>query len=124
LKFVLSQFARDALPDPTKYGLSNNSYLVVQVEFLLAPANINVFARRQGGKTPIKQGNSFSFDGDDPIEFEDADSTLQFFFPKDYAYAAADSVTDFSKRISFMMPVNLWKRYQAGRGEIQGAKAD
>ncbi|MGH7596879.1 MAG: hypothetical protein ACREOI_11045 [bacterium] len=42
----------------------------------------------------------FSFDGDDPIDFEDADSTLHFFFPKDYAYAAADSVTDFANRIS------------------------
>jgi RHS repeat-associated protein len=68
--------------------------------FLLTPANINVFARRQGGKTPVKQGNNFGFDGDDQIEFEDADSTLHFFFPKDYAYAAADSVTDFSNRVS------------------------
>jgi hypothetical protein len=63
------------------------------MEFLLTPANINAFARRPNGKTPIKQGNSFGFDGDDPIDFEDADSTLHFFFPKDYAYAAADSVT-------------------------------
>jgi RHS repeat-associated protein len=55
---------------------------------------------RQTGKTPIKQGNNFGFDGDDPIDFEDADSTLHFFFPKDYAYAAADSVTDFSNRVS------------------------
>ncbi|MCI0619171.1 DNRLRE domain-containing protein, partial [bacterium] len=42
----------------------------------------------------------FSFDSDDPIDFEDADSTLHFFLPKDYAYAAADSVTDFASRIS------------------------
>jgi len=50
------------------------------MEFLLTPNNINVFARRPNGKTPIKQGNNFGFDGDDPIEFEDADSTLHFFF--------------------------------------------
>jgi RHS repeat-associated protein len=70
------------------------------MEFLLTPAHINVFARQPAGKTPIKQGNSFSFDGDDPIEFEDADSTLHFFFPKDYAHAVGDSLTGFSSRVS------------------------
>jgi hypothetical protein len=70
------------------------------MEFLLAPNNINVFARRAAGKTPIRQGNNFAFNGDDPIDFEDADSTRHFFFPKDYAHAAADSVTDFSNRVS------------------------
>jgi hypothetical protein len=100
-EIVLSQFGRDNLPDPAVYGLSRaNTYFVVAMEFLLTPNNINVFARRQTGKTPIKEGNNFSFDGDDPIEFEDADSTLHFFFPKDYAYAAADSATDFSNRVS------------------------
>ncbi|MDZ7360478.1 MAG: hypothetical protein ONB46_07090 [candidate division KSB1 bacterium] len=67
---------------------------------MLTPANINVFVRRQGRKTPIIHDNNFGFYGDDPIEFEDADSTLHFFFPKDYAYAAPDSVTDFSNRVS------------------------
>jgi RHS repeat-associated protein len=100
-KIVLSQLKRGNLPDPAEYGLSRaNTYFVVAMEFLLTPANINVFARRPNGKEPIKHGNSFSFYGDDPIEFEDADSTLHFFFPKDYAYAAADSVTDFSNRVS------------------------
>jgi len=100
-EIVLSQFGRDNLPDPAQYGLSRaNTYFVVAMEFLLTPNNINVFARRPNGKTPIKQGNNFGFDGDDPIEFEDADSTLHFFFPKDYAYAAADSITDFSNRVS------------------------
>lgn len=100
-EIVLSQFGRDNLPDPAEYGLSRaNTYFVVAMEFFLTPANINVFARRPNGKTPIKQGNSFGFDGDDQIEFEDADSTLHFFFPKDYAYAAADSITDFSNRVS------------------------
>jgi hypothetical protein len=70
------------------------------MEFLLTPNNINGFARRQVGKTPIKQGNSFSFDGDDPIEFEDEHTTLHFFFPKDYAHVMADSVTDFANRAS------------------------
>ncbi len=70
------------------------------IEFLLTPNNIKVFARRQGGKTPIKQGNNFSFDGDDPIDFEDADSTLHFFFPKDYARAVNDSATGFANQPS------------------------
>jgi RHS repeat-associated protein len=98
---VLSQSIRSRLPDPAQFGLSRaNTYFVVAMEFLLTPNNINVFARRPNGKTPIKQGNNFGFDGDDPIDFEDADSTLHFFFPKDYAYAMADSVTDFSNRVS------------------------
>ncbi|MCI0696144.1 hypothetical protein L0337_29600, partial [candidate division KSB1 bacterium] len=96
-EIVLSQFGRDNLPDPARYGLSRtNTYFVVAMEFLLTPNNINVFARRQGGKTPIKQGTNFSFDGDDPIDFEDADSTLHFFFPKDYAWAVNDSATGFA----------------------------
>lgn len=73
------------------------------MEFLLKPASINIFGRRRNGKTPIRQGNNFGFDGDDPIDFEDADSTLHFFFPKDYAYAEADSVTDFSNRVSMRL---------------------
>jgi RHS repeat-associated protein len=100
-EIVLSQAARKTSPDPAKYGLSRaNTYFVEAMEFLLTPANINVFARRPNGKTPIRRDNNFGFYGDDPIEFEDADSTLHFFFPKDYAYAAADSVTDFSNRVS------------------------
>jgi len=100
-ELVLSQSARNTLPDPAKYGLSrNNSYFVVAMEFLLTPNNINAFARRQGNKLPIKQGNDFVFDGDESIEFEDENSTLHFFFPKDYAHAAADSTTGFSNRIS------------------------
>jgi len=100
-EIVLSQEARNSLPDPTKYGLSrNNSYFVVAMEFLLTPNNINVFARRQGNKTPIKQGNNFNFDGDDPIEFEDENTTLHFFFPKDYAHAVGDSITGFSNRVN------------------------
>ena len=100
-EIALSQAGRDNLPDPTKYGLSrNNSYLVVAMEFLLTPNNINVLARRQGNKLPIKQGNDFVFDGDEPIEFEDEHTTLHFFFPKDYAHAVGDSVTGFSNRVS------------------------
>jgi len=64
----------------------------------LTPNNINAFARKPTGKTPIKQGNDFVFNGDEPIEFEDENTTLHFFFPKDYAFAAADSVTDFINR--------------------------
>ena len=70
------------------------------MEFLLTPNNINTFARRQGNKLPIKQGNDFVFDGDEPIEFEDEHTTLHFFFPKDYAHAVADSITDFANRTS------------------------
>jgi hypothetical protein len=82
-EIVLSQFGRDNLPDPAQYGLSRaNTYLVVAMEFLLTPASIKVFARRQGRKTPIKHGNDFGFYGDDPIEFEDADSTLPLLFPE------------------------------------------
>ncbi len=66
----------------------------------MTPANINVFARRPAGKIPIKQGNTFFFDGDDPIDFEDADSTLHFFFPKDYARAVNDSATGFANQPS------------------------
>jgi RHS repeat-associated protein len=100
-EIVLSQFGRDNLPDPAQYGLSRtNAYFVVAMEFLLTPANINVFARRVGAKVPIKQGNTFFFDGDDLIDFEDADSTLQFFFPKDHAHAVGDSLSGFSSLIS------------------------
>jgi len=100
-EIVLSQIARSGLPDPAKFNLSRaNTYFVVTMEFLLTPNNINAFARRPAGKTPIKQGNNFNFDGDDPIEFEDEDATRHFFFPKDYAHAVADSVTDFANRIS------------------------
>jgi hypothetical protein len=106
-EIVLSQRGRDNLPDPAQYGLSRaNTYFVVAMEFLLTPNNINVFARRGSGKTPIRQGGgstgspTFAFDGDEPIDFEDADSTRHFFFPKDYAHAVADSVNDFSNRIS------------------------
>jgi len=69
------------------------------MEFLLTPNNINAFARRQGNKLPLKQGNNFTFDGDKPIEFEDEHTTLHFFFPKDYAHAVADSVTGFANRL-------------------------
>ena len=100
-EIILSHSARKELPDPAKYDLSrNNSYFVVAMEFLLTPNNINVFAQRQGNKTPIKQGNDFVFNGDEPIAFEDADSTLHFFFPRDYAHAVADSTTDFANRTS------------------------
>jgi len=100
-EIVLSQLGRDNLPDPARYGLSRtNAYFVVAMEFLLTPNNLNVFARRQTAKIPIKQGSNFAFDGDDRIDFEDADSTLHFFFPKDYAHAASDSVTGFSNRVS------------------------
>lgn len=66
----------------------------------MTPNNINVFAWRQGNKTPIKQGDDFVFNGDEPIAFEDTDSTLHFFFPRDYAHAVADSTTDFANRTS------------------------
>jgi hypothetical protein len=100
-EIVLSQFGRDNLPDPAKYGLARaNTYFVVAMEFILTPANINVLARRPTGKTPIKQGSNFGFDGDDPIDFEDADSTLHFFFPKNYAWAWGDSVTEFASQVS------------------------
>ena len=100
-EFVLSQSTRNTLPDPTRYGLSRgNTHFVVAMEFLLTPNNLNVFARRAAGKTSIKQGDNFSFNGDDPIDFEDEHSTLHFFFPKDYAHAVADSVTVSSTRVS------------------------
>jgi len=68
------------------------------MEFLLTPNNINAFARQETGKASIKQGNDFVFNGDEPIEFEDENATLHFFFPKDYAHAVADSITDFANR--------------------------
>jgi hypothetical protein len=73
---------------------------MIAVEFMLTPNNLNAFARREGGKIPVKQGNNFAFEGDDFIDFEDEHETRHFFFPKDYAWAVADSVTDFSGRIS------------------------
>lgn len=82
-EIVLSQFGRDNLSDPAQYGLLRaNTYFVVAMEFVLTPDYINGFARRQGGKMPIRQDNNFSFDCDDPVDFEDADSTLHIFFPK------------------------------------------
>jgi RHS repeat-associated protein len=73
---------------------------MVAVEFMLTPNNLNVFARRQSGKTPVKQGDLFAFEGDEPIDFEDADSTLHFFFPKDFAWAVNDSATGFANQTS------------------------
>jgi hypothetical protein len=94
-EIVLSQKARNDLPDPTQYGIArDNAYLMMAVEFMLTPANLQVFARRQTGKAPVKQGNLFAFEGDDPIDFEDADSTLHFFFAKDFAWAVNDSATN------------------------------
>jgi len=58
---------------------------------MLTLANLQVFARVGNGRTPIKQGNNFAFNGVDRIDFENADSTLHFFFPQDNAYAVADS---------------------------------
>lgn len=109
-ELVLSQSGRNSLPDPMQYGISrSNAYLpalprplggpgMMAVEFALTPASIKVFARRQTGNAPVKQGNVFAFEGDDPIDFDDADSTLHFFFPRDYAWAVADSVTNFAGR--------------------------
>jgi len=65
---------------------------MLETEFILTPANLQAFARVGNGRVPIKQGNNFVFNGVDRIDFEDADSTLHFFFPEDNAYALADSV--------------------------------
>jgi hypothetical protein len=69
---------------------------MIAVEFDVQPASLKAFAKRREGKIDIKPGNRFAFEGDDPIEFEDEDSTRHFFFTKDYAWAAADE----EKRVS------------------------
>ena len=68
-------------------------------EFVLTPNNIRVFARATTGRVSVRQGNIFAFEGDDPIDFEDADSMLHFFFPKDYAWAVNDTATNFAGEI-------------------------
>lgn len=61
-EFVLSQKARDDLPDPQDFGiLRSNAYLMVQFEFNLALGNMQVFARSDGEtRVPVKQGNRFT----------------------------------------------------------------
>jgi len=98
-EIVLSQLARNVLPDPSKLGLSrNNSYLIVAMEYLLTPNNTKVLAKRSTGKIPIDLNKSLAFNGDEPTDFEDEHGTVPFFFQKDYAHATADSVTDFANR--------------------------
>jgi len=98
-EIVLSQSLRNTLSDPTKSGLSrNDSYFVVKMEFLLTPNNTKVLAHAENGKTPIDLTKRLAFNGDEPVDFEDEQGVVPFFFQKDYAYAAADSVTDFANR--------------------------
>lgn len=98
-EIVLSQSARNTLPDPSKLGLSrNNSYFVVAMEYLLTPNNTKVVAKAATGRVPVDINKGIAFNGDEPIEFEDEHGTVPFFFQKDYAHAAADSVTDFADR--------------------------
>jgi hypothetical protein len=89
---VFSQTARDSLRNPSRYGLSpNDTYLMFAAEIDLQPSNIKAMARTPTGKTPIKNGNRFVFNGTDPIDFEDAQENLYFSLPNDYAWAANDS---------------------------------
>jgi len=89
-EFVLSQQARKDLPDPAQYGISrDHAYLMITMELDVQPANLKALANRRESKTDIKPGNRFAFEGDDPIDFEDQDSTQHFFFAKDYAWAVA-----------------------------------
>jgi len=78
----------------------SNSYFVVAMEFLLTPNNTKVLANATNGRVPIDINKSLAFNGDEPIEFEDETAVVPFSFQKDYAYAAADSVTDFANRTS------------------------
>lgn len=50
----------------------------------------------------IRTNDSFAYESKKSIEFEDENSALHFFFPKDYAWAVNDSVTDFAGRVSVM----------------------
>ncbi|MGI0014960.1 MAG: hypothetical protein ACREBU_16190, partial [Nitrososphaera sp.] len=84
---------------------------MIVTEFNLEPFTLTALVRLRTGRSPIKPGNRFAFEGDDPIDFEGEDSTLHFFFPKDYAHAAADSVTDFTNRI------NLRRYFYSDRGK-------
>jgi hypothetical protein len=68
-------------------------------------------ARVGRGKINIKPGNNYAFEGEERIDFEDEDETLHFFFPEDYAYAVADSLTDFSNR------ANLTRFFYSDRGK-------
>jgi RHS repeat-associated protein len=61
---------------------------------------LQALANVAGNRIPIRQGNAFAFDGEDRIDFEDARADLHFFFQKDYAWAVADSVTNFAGRVS------------------------
>jgi len=100
-EIVLSQAARKTLPDPAKYGLSRNeTYFVVAMEFLITPNNTKVLAHAANGRVPIDVSKSLAFSGEEPVDFEDEHGTVPFFFQKDYAYAAADSLTDFSNRVN------------------------
>jgi len=100
-EIVLSQTARKTLPDPVKYSLSrNNTYFVVAMEFLITPNNTKVLAHASSGRVPIDINKSLAFSGEEPVDFEDEHGTVPFFFQKDYAYAAVDSLTDFSNRVN------------------------
>jgi len=98
-EIILSQSLRNRLLDPVKHGLSRkDSYFVVKMEFLLTPDNTKVLAHAAMGRVPIDINQSLAFNGDEPVDFEDEHGTVPFFFQKDYAYAAADSLTDFANR--------------------------
>ncbi|MGH7495436.1 MAG: hypothetical protein ACREOO_24015 [bacterium] len=98
-EFVLSQKARDGLPEPEQIGfVRERTYLMFYFEFKLAPANLQVFARTSSGRVPAKEGGRFAFNGEGQVEVEDEDTNLRFVLPEDYAWAAADSLDDFSGR--------------------------
>jgi hypothetical protein len=81
--------------------------LVFATEFALTPNNIRVFARADAGRVSVRQGNAFAFEGDDAIDFEDEDQNPNFFFPKDYAWAVADSAN----------PISVLRRFYSDRGK-------
>lgn len=68
------------------------------MEYLLTPNNTRVVAKSANGRVPVDITQGIAFSGDEAIEFEDEHGTVPFFFQKDYAQAAADSVTDFAHR--------------------------
>jgi hypothetical protein len=83
------------LPDQSRHNIGRkNAYLMLQIEFKLTPDNLNVFARTNEGRRPVKQGNVYAYEGEDPIGVEDEIANLLFFSPKGVAWAQNDSATE------------------------------
>ncbi len=75
---------------------------MLAAEFKLTPNTLKVRARKPDRRTePVKRGSRFAFEGTDRIEVADADDVLQFFFPRDFAFARGSEDTQPVRRFFY-----------------------